>query len=211
MECPICDAKPGIPTLCISCLHNRRIISELKQIIKEGTGMINLSENSIILTVTKDRVLEASKKCPQAKEVLKSMFPEVFEEKMYKCGTIFVDQGFKDSMKFPLLMDNHLNKFWILAHLKDDRTYGLINMRTGYASHHPNQFYGRKGPIFLRRMNNEGVVIPEETLKEMGLEVHSSPPNKESIKYSPEQEAAFLRGEKENEAIQVLREEREDL
>ena len=29
MECSACAAKPGSPTLCASCLHNRRVICEL--------------------------------------------------------------------------------------------------------------------------------------------------------------------------------------
>ena len=28
-ECPECAAKPGSPTLCPSCLHNREIIEDL--------------------------------------------------------------------------------------------------------------------------------------------------------------------------------------
>ena len=36
------------------------------------------------LTITKERVLEAAGKCPEAKEVLKAMFPSVFE-KEYCC------------------------------------------------------------------------------------------------------------------------------
>lgn len=28
-ECPTCAAKPGMPRLCDSCLHNREIISRL--------------------------------------------------------------------------------------------------------------------------------------------------------------------------------------
>lgn len=33
------------------------------------------------LEITKDKVLKASEKCPQAKEVLKELFSEAFEEK----------------------------------------------------------------------------------------------------------------------------------
>lgn len=32
------------------------------------------------LTITKEKVLEAAAKCPQAKETLKTLFPEVFYE-----------------------------------------------------------------------------------------------------------------------------------
>lgn len=36
MECPTCAAKPGAPTLCPSCLHNRRVIGELEKPHKTG-------------------------------------------------------------------------------------------------------------------------------------------------------------------------------
>jgi hypothetical protein len=32
-ECPTCAAKPGSPTLCGSCLHNRAVISELTRAV----------------------------------------------------------------------------------------------------------------------------------------------------------------------------------
>jgi hypothetical protein len=35
VECPICKAKPGTPTLCPSCFHNREVISKLKNIIRK--------------------------------------------------------------------------------------------------------------------------------------------------------------------------------
>jgi hypothetical protein len=35
------------------------------------------------ITISKDKVLEAAKKCPQAKETLKILFPEVFEDDKY--------------------------------------------------------------------------------------------------------------------------------
>lgn len=31
MECPTCAAKPGSPTLCDSCLHNRSLIGVLQR------------------------------------------------------------------------------------------------------------------------------------------------------------------------------------
>lgn len=40
--------------------------------------------------ITKDRVLEAASKCPTAKETLKVLFPEFFEE-VYKIGDFFND------------------------------------------------------------------------------------------------------------------------
>ena len=44
------------------------------------------------LTITKERVLEAAGKCPEATEVLKAIFPSVFE-KDYCCDV------FKDAFK----------------------------------------------------------------------------------------------------------------
>lgn len=35
VECPQCDAKPGSPTLCPSCLSNRGTISRLNERIEE--------------------------------------------------------------------------------------------------------------------------------------------------------------------------------
>jgi hypothetical protein len=29
-ECGVCIKKPGSPTLCESCLHNRKVVQELK-------------------------------------------------------------------------------------------------------------------------------------------------------------------------------------
>lgn len=40
-------------------------------------------ENENMLTVTKERVLEAAKQCPTAKETLKALFPEAFEDEKY--------------------------------------------------------------------------------------------------------------------------------
>ena len=33
MECSICAAKPGSPTLCRSCLHNRDMITKLRNLV----------------------------------------------------------------------------------------------------------------------------------------------------------------------------------
>lgn len=34
MECDNCRAKPGSPTLCQGCLHNRRVMNNLREEIK---------------------------------------------------------------------------------------------------------------------------------------------------------------------------------
>ena len=44
-------------------------------------GKIVSSKKSKELKISKEAVLEASKTCPDAKEVLKALFPDVFEEK----------------------------------------------------------------------------------------------------------------------------------
>ena len=36
-----------------------------------------------MLEITKEKVLEAAEKCSQAKETLKTLFPEVFEDDKY--------------------------------------------------------------------------------------------------------------------------------
>jgi hypothetical protein len=33
-ECDTCRAKPGAPTLCAGCLHNRRVIAQLKNAVR---------------------------------------------------------------------------------------------------------------------------------------------------------------------------------
>lgn len=41
------------------------------------------------LEITKEKVLEAAAKCGQAKETLKTLFPEAFEAALYKKGDRF--------------------------------------------------------------------------------------------------------------------------
>lgn len=38
MECDACAAKPGSPTLCAGCLHNRDVISAYNQASLKGDG-----------------------------------------------------------------------------------------------------------------------------------------------------------------------------
>ena len=45
-----------------------------------GVDGVSLKTNNMDnLTITKEKVLQAAEKCPQAKETLKTLFPEVFE------------------------------------------------------------------------------------------------------------------------------------
>jgi len=46
------------------------------------------------LEIEKEKVLEAAKKCPQAAEVLKTMFPEVFEDDALISLSIFAGKIF---------------------------------------------------------------------------------------------------------------------
>jgi len=51
------------------------------------------------LEITKEKVLEAASKCPQAKETLKTLFPEIFKEEILTdCRTyeIFFSRGLRD-------------------------------------------------------------------------------------------------------------------
>jgi len=55
------------------------------------------------LTISKEAVLEASSKCPQAKQTLQILFPQVFEEeKTYSRGNIFA-LDFSGNMKYYIL------------------------------------------------------------------------------------------------------------
>lgn len=61
--------------------------------IKTSKQFLNeqLNKESMKLETTKEKVLEAAAKCPQAKTVLETMFPQVFEDDKVLCsiGSIF--------------------------------------------------------------------------------------------------------------------------
>jgi hypothetical protein len=46
-ECPTCAVKPGSPVLCESCLHNRRVISKLHELLKYNRENISIIERVI--------------------------------------------------------------------------------------------------------------------------------------------------------------------
>ena len=53
---------------------------------------LNTKSNTMKLEITKEKVLEAADKCPQAKETLKTLFPEVFKgaaAKVFRAGDRF--------------------------------------------------------------------------------------------------------------------------
>lgn len=70
----------------------------------------NLYMTPKTLEITPDKVLSAAKKCPQAKEVLQEMFPEVFEDdKLTKVGFTndFIEiRNYEDS-------EYHKKAFWL--------------------------------------------------------------------------------------------------
>jgi len=41
-ECKTCSKKPGSPTLCDSCLHNRKEISELNQYVRHLDNKLDI-------------------------------------------------------------------------------------------------------------------------------------------------------------------------
>ena len=51
------------------------------------------------LTITKEKVLEAAAKCSTAKETLKTLFPECFEEDKYFDLNSMFPEGLNDRMK----------------------------------------------------------------------------------------------------------------
>lgn len=51
------------------------------------------------MEITKERVLEAASKCSQAKETLKTLFPEAFDEKVV-IQDFLVEKGAYDRMIF---------------------------------------------------------------------------------------------------------------
>ena len=46
-ECASCRAKPGSPTLCESCLHNRTTINVLNDLVENQTYDLNLFANAL--------------------------------------------------------------------------------------------------------------------------------------------------------------------
>jgi hypothetical protein len=140
---------------------------------KEDTEMVE----DVKYEVHKSKILEASKKYLQGKEILKAMFPEAFEEKLYRCGTIFVEKEH--------LYENmdlcRLSYFYLLTHLKEDRTYGLINMRSGYSDTTTGCYKGR-ARVFVRDYKDSGIRIPDEVLEKLGLLIYSIPPEQKRNK-----------------------------
>ncbi len=60
--------------------------------------VLNKQSKEMELKITKEKVLSAAKKCSQAKEVLKEMFPEVFEDDKYLelKNSSFTSAGYKE-------------------------------------------------------------------------------------------------------------------
>lgn len=101
------------------------------------------------LIVLKSRVEAAAKKCPQAKNVLKELFPEVFKATGYRCGSIFAAQAgihcsptqktllkYKSggwALKNPSGIAYESSALIQLVHTRTSKQYRLIHMNTGYA------------------------------------------------------------------------------
>ncbi len=41
-ECPTCEAKPGMPMLCESCIHNGDVIHELKDKLRTKSKLLEI-------------------------------------------------------------------------------------------------------------------------------------------------------------------------
>jgi hypothetical protein len=150
------------------------------------------------LKVMKSRVLDAAKDCPTATRALKKLFPEVFEKKRYKCGTIFfkppVDPAaMKAAFSNPevkLLNKETLSHFFILAHAGESRKYHLINLATGFPKHFTEKDGYRQADsiVFTRHGGEGGVEIPDHYLKDLKVyesEVHHEPPKTQNPEKHP--------------------------
>jgi len=133
-----------------------------------------IGREDVELRVFKSRVLGAAKSCPQGRAILEILFPEVFKVETYPCGTIFVDEQYandvflrngRQSEHIELSIEN-LEHFWLLTHLNEERTYGLVNMKTGFR----RRKSGFTRRVYLRKNNNPGIEIPGRDLD--GLTVY---------------------------------------
>ena len=77
------------------------------------------------LTITKEKVLEAAAKCSTAKETLKTLFPECFEEdKKVSLKNIIAESGEGYCIN-PALMDSETKKSFVYT--SDDSTCFLLS------------------------------------------------------------------------------------
>lgn len=64
------------------------------------------------LTISKERVLEAASKCPQAKETLKTLWPEVFQVKKTALGKAIRDGAYVENDGISPAPYDDYPKFW---------------------------------------------------------------------------------------------------
>lgn len=79
------DATPEEAEWLRHCIVINRFISYKDHINMKNSSIQKLS-NMVELKITKEKVLEAASKCSQAKETLKTLFPEVFQEPDFITG-----------------------------------------------------------------------------------------------------------------------------
>lgn len=112
------------------------------------------------LKIDSEKVLAAAKVCPEARRVLKAIFPELLEDKYYKCGQKFLDvdameeAGITEYQPATLATD-HPEYLYLLCHSHEPRSYCLINVKTGYNKVRAQSY----------RRNTYGISIPPEHLK----------------------------------------------
>lgn len=75
------------------------------------------------LKITKEKVLEAAKSCPDARGVLEKLFPEVFQEKCFSIGQHFLVKGDEGENIFILALTGNKPT--------DKPVIRLINIETG--------------------------------------------------------------------------------
>jgi len=88
-ECPTCAAKPGMPVLCDACVHNRKLISELRKKVEETVdlreALIARYQEKLSRTMTKREIIESLLRCDKS---LDSKVP---------CNLVFRDyEGYRE-------------------------------------------------------------------------------------------------------------------
>jgi hypothetical protein len=81
------DATPEEAEWLRHCIVINRFISYRDHINMKNSSIQKLN-NMVELKITKEKVLEAASKCSQAKETLKTLFPEVFQEPDFITGFV---------------------------------------------------------------------------------------------------------------------------
>lgn len=92
--------------------------------------------NTNTLTITKEKILAGADKCPQAREVLKSMFPEVFEDdKSINVSLLDVGKAGSNSLIEPRAGEKYMGKAFCLREKQTKYgtvTWELVRDKVGY-------------------------------------------------------------------------------